>query len=622
MSQPPDNNQAKADNLDAMRHSLAHIMATAVQRLWPEAKFGVGPAVQDGFYYDIDLGPDTKLSDEDFGKIEAAMNEVIKADQPFERFEKPIDEALEWARQSGQPYKEELLNDLKRAGTTVAKDLDAAALGTISEGEAAVEKVSFYRNGDFTDLCRGPHVETSGKVGAFKLTKVAGAYWRGDETKPQMQRLYGVAFGSQADLQAYLERLEQAKQRDHRRLGRELDLFVFSELVGSGLPLYTPRGTVIRNALIEYSEAVREELGFERVWSPHITKKELYEASGHWDKFGNELFLVKSQETSDELVMKPMNCPHHAQIYAARPRSYRELPLRLMETTTNYRDEKTGELHGLSRVRSLTQDDSHTYCRPDQVDEIFDQLIEKVQAFYQAVGMSLHLRLSLRDDSDGYLGPAELWEFGQQKLSEIAQRNKLDFYSEAGEAAFYGPKLDFMATDAIGREWQVATIQFDFVQPERFKLEYIDENGAPQRPIMIHCAIMGSLDRFFSIYVEHTAGRFPVWLAPEQIRILSVNQSDETVAFADKLAAAARELGLRLSIDNSNESVGKKIRTAEVAKIPYVLVVGEKEVASGEVVPRIRRDMAVMEVPLTIGCQEFLKTVANEARSRVLKSSL
>ena len=405
-------------------------------------------------------------------------------------------------------------------------------------------------------------------------------------------------------------------------MGRELDLFVFSDLVGSGLPLFTPRGTILRNALVEYSEAVREELGFERVWSPHITKKELYEASGHWDKFGNELFLVKSQETSDELVMKPMNCPHHAQIYAASPRSYRELPLKLMETTTNYRDEKTGELHGLSRVRSLTQDDSHTYCRPEQVDEIFDQLIEKVQAFYQAVGMSLHLRLSLRDDSDDYLGPAELWEYGQKKLGEIAKRNKLDFYAEAGEAAFYGPKLDFMATDAIGREWQVATIQFDFVQPERFKLEYIDDQGKAQRPIMIHCAIMGSIERFFSIYIEHTAGRFPVWLAPEQVRVITVNQADATVEFANKLSAAARELGLRLYVDNSNESVGKKIRAAEVAKVPYALVVGEKEVASEEVVPRIRRDMAVMEVPLTIGYEQFLKTVANEARSRVLKSSL
>ncbi len=613
--------QSKEDQLHAMRHSLAHIMATAVTTLWPEAKLGVGPVVENGFYYDIDLG-ETKISEEDFPKIEKEMQKVIKADQSFRKSMMDIDEAIKWAKDAKQPYKTELLNDLKRAGTTVAKDLDADELGTITEGDSKMDAVSFYQNGDFIDLCRGPHVESTGKVGAFKLMRVAGAYWRGKEGNPQMQRLYGVAFATDKELRQHLNMLEEAKKRDHRKLGQELDLFIFSDLVGSGLPLYTPRGTYIRNGLINFSEEVREQLGFERVWSPHITKKDLYEKSGHWDKFGDELFLVKSQETTDELVMKPMNCPHHAQIYAAKPRSYRDLPVKLMETTTNYRDEKTGELHGLSRVRSLTQDDSHTYCRPDQVDEIFDQLIEKIQEFYAAIDMELHLRLSLRDDSESYLGPQKLWDFGQKKLAEIAGRNKLEYYAEEGEAAFYGPKLDFMAKDAIGRVWQVATVQFDFVQPERFELAYIDEKGEKQRPIMIHCAIMGSFDRFFSVYIEHTAGKFPVWLAPEQIRLITVNQEEPTVQCAEEFLEKAKAKGLRVTIDNSNESVGKKIRAAEMMKVPYTLVIGEKEVASGEVVPRVRKDIEVQTQQTPVTIDEFLGTVANETKARTSHTSL
>lgn len=605
-----------------MRHSLAHIMATAVTKLWPEAKLGVGPVVENGFYYDIDLGQ-AKLSEDDFDTIEAEMHQIIKADQPFERSEKDIDEAIDWAKQAKQPYKEELLNDLKRAGTTVAKDLDAAELGTIAaDDQAAVDKVSFYTNGDFTDLCRGPQVESTGKVGAFKLMRVAGAYWRGDETKPQMQRLYGVAFETQGELAKYLAMLEEAKQRDHRRLGKELDLFVFSDLVGSGLPLYTPRGTIVREGLIAYSEEVRQKLGFQRVWSPHITKKELYQTSGHWSKFGDELFLVKSQETSDELVMKPMNCPHHAQIYASQPRSYRDLPLKYMETTTNYRDEKSGELHGLSRVRSLTQDDSHTYCRPEQVDEVFGSLIVAIQDFYNSLDMRLEVRLSFRDESDQYLGDQKLWDFGQQRLEEIAKQNKLEYYIETGEAAFYGPKIDFMAIDAIGRKWQVATVQFDFVQPERFGLEYTDEDGAAKRPIMIHCAIMGSFDRFFSVYIEHTAGRFPVWLAPEQIRVITVNQEDATVKFAESLRLQAIDLGIRLTIDNNNESVGKKIRSSEVWKVPYTVVVGEKEIESGKLTPRVRNDLEVHDEHQAHIAADLLQTIANESKSRVNKTSL
>jgi len=607
--------------LQAMRHSLAHIMASAVQHLWPEAKFGVGPAVENGFYYDIDLGS-AKLSEEDFGKIETEMHQIISADQAFERSDKPIDEATAWAHDSGQPYKEELLNDLKRAGTTVAKDLNADELGTIAQGDAQLDQVSFYQNGDFVDLCRGPHVESTGKVGAFKLLRVSGAYWRGDESKAQMQRVYGAAFATEDELDHYLNMLEEARKRDHRRLGQELDLFVFSDLVGAGLPMFTPRGTVLREELAKFSNQLREQYGFEKVWTPHVTKQALYEASGHWQKFGDELFLVKSQETKDQQVLKPMNCPHHTRIYASLPRSYRDLPVRYLETTTDYRDEKSGELGGLNRVRSLTQDDSHVFCRPDQIKAEIDSLLAAAQELYETVGMKLRVRLSYRDDSDGYLGEGELWQQAQDQLNTAVVDNKLEYFEVTGEAAFYGPKIDFMATDAIGREHQVATVQLDFVQPERFRLEYVAQDGSKQQPVMIHCALLGSIERFLAVYIEHTAGRFPVWLAPEQIRLLTVNQEAATVKFAQGMAEQAKQLGLRLTIDNTNETVGKKIRAAEVMKVPYTVVIGEKEIANSEVLPRIRKDMAVADTATAVGVEQFLKTVAHEAKSRVQKTSL
>jgi threonyl-tRNA synthetase len=612
----------QAEELYAMRHSLAHIMASAVLHMWPEAKIGVGPVVENGFYYDVYLG-DANLSEEDFEKIEGEMRQVIAADEPFERFEKPIDEAIAWAKETKQPYKEELLNDLKRSGTTVARDLNSEELGTIAEGDARVSSVSFYKHGDFTDLCRGPHVASTGKVGAFKLLRVSGAYWRGNEKNAQMQRIYGAAFATEQELKDHLAMLEEARKRDHRKLGQELDLFVFSDMVGSGLPMFTPRGTVLREELAAFSNGLRENYGFQKVWTPHMTRKELYEASGHWAKFGDELFLVKSQETSDQLVLKPMNCPHHTRIYASQPRSYRDLPLRYVETTTDYRDEKTGELGGLSRVRSLTQDDSHAFCREDQIETEMNNLLAVASEFYETVGMQLRVRLSYRDDSDAYLGSRELWNNTQAQLKNAVLANKLNYYEQEGEAAFYGPKIDFMATDAIGREHQVATVQLDFIMPERFGLEYVGEDGSKRRPVMIHCAIMGSIERFLSVYIEHTAGKFPVWVAPEQIRLLSVNQEESTVKFGEEIAAQAKDLGLRLTIDNSNESVGKKIRAAELAKVPYTVVIGEKEIGSRAVVPRIRKDIAVQpEAEEALGIEEFLKTVAHEAKGRVQKTSL
>lgn len=608
------------NNLHAMRHSLAHIMADAVGQLWPNAKFGVGPVIENGFYYDIDLG-DTKISEDDFKKIEKKMRQIINADISFIKTERSIEDAIAWAKKSNQPYKEELLNDLKRAGTTSAKDIDSEELGLPSGDVSKVEKVSFYTSGQFTDLCRGPHIKNTKEIGAFKLMRVAGAYWRGKETNPQMQRLYGVAFTTKEELASYLNMLEEAKKRDHRKIGKELDLFVFSDLVGAGLPLFTPKGTVLREQLSKFSNQLRESYGFQKVWTPHITKKDLYEKSGHWAKFGDELFLVKSQETNDELVMKPMNCPHHTRIYESQARSYRDLPIRYLETTTDYRDEKTGELGGLNRVRSLTQDDSHVFCRNDQIESEINNLLSSARDMYATVGMKLRVRLSYRDESDAYLGSQELWTNAQTQLKNAVVSNELDYFEQEGEAAFYGPKIDFMATDAIGREHQVATVQLDFVQPQRFELEYTNDKGEKSTPVMIHCALLGSIERFLSVYIEHTAGKFPVWLAPEQVRIITVNQQDHLVAFAKDIMLAAKMRGLRVFLDNTNESVSKKIRSAEKSKIPYTIVIGEQELETGATIPRIRSDMAVQN-PVSYKFDTIFKTIANEAKSRSTRSSL
>lgn len=577
-----------------MRHSMAHIMAAAIQRIWPNAKFGVGPVVENGFYYDVDLG-DKKISEANFAKIEKAMHEIIKYGDDFIKIDMPIDEAIRWAQESNQPYKEQLLNDLKRSGTTIAKDINSSELGLATDANSVVESVTFYKNGKFMDLCRGPHIKNTNKAGVFKITKVAGAYWRGKSENPQMQRLYGVAFDTQDQLDEYLERLEQAKLRDHRKLGKELDIYTTSTLVGSGLPLFTPRGTILRELLSGYSNQIRIGYGFEKVWTPHITKIDLYKESGHWEKFGDELFLVASQETSDKMALKPMNCPHHTQIFASRPRSYRDLPIRYIETTTDYRDEKTGELGGLDRVRSLTQDDSHVFCRPDQVESEISNLMATANELYSTMTMKLRVRLSYRDDSDGYLGDKSLWESAQKQLKAAVVANGLDYFEQEGEAAFYGPKIDFMATDAIGREHQVATVQLDFVQPSRFDLKYIDSDGNSQTPIMIHCAILGSIERFLSVFIEHTGGWFPFWTAPEQVRILTINNTvfdyvDEIKAILDNivLMKPIKYNELRYSIDNRNESLGKKIREATNWKVPVQIVVGEKDKMGRELSVRVK----------------------------------
>ena len=587
----------KEEKLFKMRHSLAHIMAAAVQRIYPDAKFGVGPAINDGFYYDIDLG-DNKISENNFGKIEKVMRRIIAESQDFVRSEVPIEDAINWAKENNQPYKLELLNDLKNAGTTNAKIL---AEGDFELGDGA-ETVSFYTNGNYKDLCRGPHLSNTKEVGAFKLMRVAGAYWRGDEKNPQMQRLYGVAFETQEELDDYLQKMEEAKKRDHRKLGKELDLYTVSPLVGIGLPLFTPRGTILRDVLANYSNQLRQKYGFEKVWTPHITKKDLYEKSGHWAKFGEELFLVKSQVTGGQFALKPMNCPHHTQIFASNPRSYKDLPIRYLETTTDYRDEQTGELGGLNRVRSLTQDDSHIFCRTDQIESEIQNLLAAAHELYSGIGMKLRVRLSYRDESDSYLGDLAVWESAQKQLKKAVISNNLEYFEQEGEAAFYGPKIDFMATDAIGREHQVATVQLDFVQPERFELSYKNSEGQDEQPVMIHCALLGSIERFMSVYIEHKAGWFDFWAAPEQVRILTINDTlNDYVEEVSKILSGVvldspvKFNEVRYSVDNRNESLGKKIREATSMKIPVQLIVGPKDKENNEVSVRFRKDGEYVE---------------------------
>ena len=585
-------------NVMKMRHTLSHVLAAALVEMYPGVQFGVGPATATGFYYDIDLsevkdaeGNVMKITDADLPKIQKKMYSIINKKLELTYSEKSREEALAWAKENHQKYKVELIEDLPES-----------------------EIISFYQLGDFTDLCKGPHVENTGKVGAFKLIKVAGAYWRGDEKREMLTRIYGVAFQTEEELKEYLQRLEEAKARDHRKLGKELDLFSFSELVGAGLPLFSPRGTVLRDVLTNYSLSLRARHGFERVWTPHITKLDLYKASGHYAKFGAELFLVHSQVNGEEFALKPMNCPHHAQIFASRPRTYKEMPVRYMESTTDYRDEKSGELGGLSRVRSLTQDDTHVFCRKEQIKAEIQNLVGIVRELYTVVGMSkLRARLSYRNDEDKYLGDKLLWEMAQAQIKEAAIENGLDYFEMEGEAAFYGPKIDFMAEDAIGREHQVATIQLDFVQPERFGLTFVNENGEKEQPVMIHHATLGSIERFMSVFIEHTSGWFPFWCAPEQVRILTVN--DQVLDYVEKIKQILSEVtletplkhnDLRYTSDVSDESLGKKIKRAVSMKTPVLLIVGERDKENGTV--SIREKDAEKTVALT-ELAEYLQNI-------------
>lgn len=543
--------------LNNLRHSTAHLLASAVMELWPDTKRTIGPAIENGFYYDFEfIKP---ISEMDFPKIEAKMKEILPSWTSFEKHElSAVDAKKEYP---GNEFKHELIDEFTKDGQTV----------------------TFYKSGNYWDLCKGGHVENPVKeIGAFKLLSIAGAYWRGNEKNKMLTRIYGTAFTTSKELDDYLQMLQEAQKRDHRKLGKELDLFVFSDLVGKGLPLFTPKGTILRELINDFSQELRLKRGFQKVWIPHITKNDLYKVSGHWDKFGGELFLVKSQETSDQLVMKPMNCPHHQQIYASKTRSYKDLPIKYLETTTIYRDEKAGELLGLSRVRAVTQDDSHSFCRIDQIEEVYTEMIEIVRDFYKALGMKYRARLSFRDEKtpEKYLGDGDLWEKAQKILLSVAEKNNLDYFVAEGEAAFYGPKIDFMVQDALGREWQLGTPQLDFVQPKRFKLTYIDNDGKEQTPVMIHFALAGALERFLSVYIEHTAGAFPIWLSPMQVELLPI--ADRHLDYAKSAIHLFQKAGIRTHLNDRKETLQAKIREATLQKTPFMGIIGDRELATSE----------------------------------------
>jgi threonyl-tRNA synthetase len=580
-------------SVEIQRHSCAHLLAAAVQELWPEAKFGVGPVVENGFYYDIELA--TPLTTQDLLKIEKRMGKIQERHEAFIREEMKIDEAIALFENLNQPFKVELLGDIK------------------TRNEVTPEVVTIYRTGKFIDLCRGPHVENTREVGSYKLKSVAGAYWRGDEKNAQLQRVYGYCFATKPELDTFLTLMAEAEKRDHRKLGPELDLFIFSDLVGAGLPLFTPKGQLIRTLLDAFVWEMRSAKGYERVEIPHITKKDLYVKSGHWAKYQDDLFKVSSRE-GHEFAMKPMNCPHHTQIYARQQWSYREMPQRYANTTMCYRDEQTGELSGLSRARSFTQDDAHVFCRMAQVKDEMTAIWDIVHKFYATFGLKLNLRISTRDlaHQEKYLGTPENWDKAEGILHEIAADHNTEFVEGPGEAAFYGPKLDFMAKDSIGRTWQVATIQLDMSMPESFDLTCIGENGEKERIVMIHAAIMGSLERFMSILIEHVAGAFPVWLSPVQVAVVSVGK--DHVEVAQELKARLAAAGVRAMCDDSNESVGYKIRRGAKQRIPYMLVIGDKEKDLQTLTVRIRGQEA--EVPMAVA--EFIDRVVTETKERKL----
>ena len=543
-----------------MWHSSAHLLAEAIEALYPGTKFGIGPPIENGFYYDLDLG-DRSIGDGDFAAIEAKMKELAAKKSTFERKEVSKADAIQYFTKKGDEYKLELLEGL-------------------NDGE-----ITFYTQGNFTDLCRGPHIPDTSFIKAAKVMSVAGAYWRGDEKRKQLTRLYAITFPKQKELDEYLVLLEEAKKRDHRKLGKEMDLFTFSERVGAGLPLWMPKGAALRERLINFMKTAQEKAGYVQVATPHIGSKALYETSGHWEKYGKDSFQPISTPQEGELFMlKPMNCPHHCEIFASRPRSYKDLPLRFAEFGTVYRYEQSGELHGLARVRGFTQDDAHLFCRPDQVQEEFMKVIDLVLLVLRALSFeNFEAQVSLRDKEDRskYIGSEANWEKAEQAIIDAAAASGLKTIVEYGEAAFYGPKLDFMVKDALGRRWQLGTIQVDYNLPERFELEYVGSDNARHRPVMIHRAPFGSLERFLAVIIEHTAGRFPLWLTPEQAIILPI--SDKFVEAAQAASASLEKLGIRTSVDERNEKIGRKIRDAEVAKAPFMLIIGEKEVAEGTV---------------------------------------
>ncbi len=571
-----------------MWHSSAHLMAEAVESLYPGAKFGIGPDIENGFYYDMDLGEKT-LTQEDLAGIEKKMKDLASQKQTFVRREVTKAEAIKTFTEKGDEYKLELIEGL-------------------DDGQ-----ISFYQCGEFVDLCRGPHLPSTGHIKAIKLLSIAGAYWRGDENRKQLTRIYGITFPKKKELDEYLELLEEAKKRDHRKLGKELELFAFSQRVGQGLPLWLPKGAMLRERLENYLKKVQKDAGYEPVMTPHIGSKELYVTSGHYAKYGEDSFRpITTPNEGEEFLLKPMNCPHHCEIYKVKPHSYKELPIRYAEFGTVYRYEQSGELHGLTRVRGFTQDDAHIFCRPDQVKEEFIAVIKIVLQIFSALDFKDFItQISIRDPKkpEKYIGSDENWEKAESAIIEVAQESGLEYVVVEGEAAFYGPKMDFMVRDAIGRKWQLGTIQVDYNLPERFDLEYIGDDNKKHRPVMIHRAPFGSMERFVAVLIEHTAGKFPLWLTPEQVRILPI--SEKYHEYAEKVLRLLKNNEIRSHIDYRSEKTGRKIRDAEIERVPYMIIVGEKEEEAQKL--SIRKQGEGDKGDISI--DDFIKMITNEVET-------
>jgi threonyl-tRNA synthetase len=577
--------------LQRMRHSAAHVMAEAVQDLFPGARFAIGPAIEDGFYYDMELP--RPLTPEDLPAIEERMRLSIQANHPFERSTWPREKALAYFEAKGQPYKVEIIENLPDA------------------------EVGIYQQGPFLDLCRGPHVQSTGEIGPFKLMRVAGAYWRGDEHRPMLQRLYGTAWFTQDDLDAYLERLEEAKRRDHRKLGRELDLFMISDEVGAGLPLWLPKGATVRRLLEEYILHKEREQGYQHVYTPHLAKVDLYKTSGHWEHYQDSMYPPMEMESGEELVLRPMNCPHHIEIYKHKMRSYRDLPIRIAELGTMYRLERSGELAGLSRVRAMTLNDAHIFCTPEQMLSEFVRVVRLIQEAYAVMGFTEYsYRLSLRDPNDKvkFVDNETMWQQSEAALRQALDQIGVEYYESVGDAAFYGPKLDVQVANVLGKDETISTVQLDFTLPERFNLEYIGEDGQPHRPVMIHRGVLSTMERFLAFLIENYAGNFPVWLAPVQAVVIPI--ADRHLAYAEQVAQALREAGLRVDVDTRSDRMNAKVRDAQLQKIPYMLVVGDKEAEGQTVSLRLRTNENVGAVPL----HDFIAQARqlNEERSQVL----
>jgi threonyl-tRNA synthetase len=573
--------------IERMRHSAAHVLAEAVQDLFPGARFAIGPAIEDGFYYDMELS--RPLTPEDLPAIEERMRASVAAKHPFVHSEWPREKALEYFREHDQPYKVELIEDLP--GETVGIEVQ----------------------GPFLDLCRGQHVENTGEIGPFKLMRVAGAYWRGDEKRPMLQRVYGTAWDSQEELEAYLERLEEAKRRDHRRLGRELELFMNSEEIGAGLPLWLPKGATVRRLLEEYILGVERAQGYQHVYTPNLAKLDLYKTSGHWAHYHDTMYPPMEMESGEELILRPMNCPHHIQIYKAKMRSYRDLPIRIAELGTMYRLEKSGELAGLSRVRAMTLNDAHIFCTPEQMQPEFVKVVQLIQEVYAVMGFEQYTyRLSLRDpnDKEKFVDNEEMWRSSEEALRQALDSLGLEYYESIGDAAFYGPKLDVQVANALGKEESISTVQLDFTLPERFELEYIGEDGLPHRPVMIHRGVISTMERFMAFLIENYAGNFPVWLAPVQAVVIPI--ADRHVEYAEQVAEKLRAAGLRVEVDARSERMNAKVRDAQLQKIPYMLVVGDKEADANAVSLRLRTNENIGSVPV----EEFIAVAARRDRER------